>query len=137
MSDEKTTPTRAPSTGTPAAVTSRTSGASDGPVEQSIDDARAAADRASRETAETLAAMKSAAADAAQRGAAAVADAATKATGTAEESLDDAENIAQESGAWLQARYRENPILVSVLAAAAGVAMLVGLGTFLRGMLRR
>ena len=64
-------------------------------VEQAIDDAKAAADRASREAAGTLDAMKQAAVDAAQRGAAAVSDAADHAKSIAEDSLGKAGGVVE------------------------------------------
>ncbi|WP_173921419.1 hypothetical protein [Agromyces sp. Marseille-P2726] len=106
-------------------------------TQQSIDEARAAADRASQETAETLDAMKSAAAKAARRGAAAVADAASSASTPARESRSEVEDAMQDAGPWLEVKYREHPVLVAVLAGAAAVAVLVWLGSIVRGALRR
>jgi hypothetical protein len=106
-------------------------------VDRSIDEAKAAADRAARETADTLDAMKTAAANAAQRGAAAVAEASSTASATADKSHDEMEDALEDAGTWLKARYRKNPVLVTVLAAAAGLAVLVWVGSIVRGIGRR
>lgn len=106
-------------------------------VEQAIGEAKAAADRASKETEDTLDAMKSAAADAAERGAAAISDAASQAKAVTEDALDDAEDLIEDAAEWVEEKYRENPTLVIVLAAAAGVALLVGVGAIIRAVFRR
>jgi ElaB/YqjD/DUF883 family membrane-anchored ribosome-binding protein len=117
-------------------------------VEQAIDEAKAAADRASRDADDTLGAMRSAAADAADRGAAAVADAADRGTAAvadaasqaralAEDTLDDAEDLLEDAAEWVEEKYRENPGLVIALAAAAGIVLLVGVGAVVRALFRR
>ena len=109
----------------------------DDQVEQAIGEAKAAADRASREADETIASMRDAAADAADRGAAAVADAASQARAIAEDALDDAEDLIEDAAEWVEEKYRENPGLVIALGAVAGIALLVGVGALVRALFRR
>lgn len=109
----------------------------DVPVEPTIDEATAAAERASRATEETLDAMRAAAADAAARGAEAVSSASATFESVTEDALDDAEDLAEDAAAWLDEKYRENPTLVIAVAAAAGLALLIGVGAIIRAVLRR
>ena len=107
------------------------------PVEQAVDEAKAAADRASRVTEETLDAMRAAAADAAARGADAVSNASAEIEEVTEDALDEAEDLVEDASEWLERQRRENPALVIALAAAAGVALLVGVGAIIRALFRR
>ena len=43
----------------------------------------------------------------------------------------------QDAGSWLEAKYRDHPVLSAVLAGAAAVAVLVWLGSIIRGAFRR
>ena len=107
------------------------------PVEQAVDEAKAAADRVSRETEETLDAMRAAAADAAARGAEAVSNASAQFEEVTDDALDEAEDLVEDASEWLDRARRENPALVIALAAVAGVAMLVGVGVIIRALFRR
>jgi hypothetical protein len=100
-------------------------------VEQAI------GDRAAQETDSTLDAMKSAASDAADRGAAAMADAASQARAVTEDALDDAEDMLEDAAEWVEEKYRENPALVIGLAVAAGVALIAGAVALIRAVFRR
>ena len=109
----------------------------DDPVEQAIGEAKAAADRASRATEETLDAMRTAAADAAARGADAVSSASAEFAAVSEDALEDVEDLVEDVAEWVDEKYRENPALVIALAAAAGLTLLVGVGAIIRAVFRR
>ncbi|MGR2752657.1 hypothetical protein [Agromyces arachidis] len=106
-------------------------------VEAAIDDAKAAADRAADDAAGTVEELTAAATEAAEKVATVVSDAASQARAVAADALDDAGEFFDDASDWLEEKYRENPALVLGVAAAAGIALLVGVGAIARAVFRR
>lgn len=105
-------------------------------VEEAVGRAKAAADAASDQASGVLDDLSSSANEAIGRATAAASDAASQAKALAADAADDAAEFIDDASDWIQEKYRENPALVLGLAAAAGVAILVGIGAIVRAIVR-